>query len=184
MKPTPMSRRGHRARVAVALPALLVALAACSGDGEGDKQQREYTVPKSLCGSPVDSGALAKFLPAGKKVSVEETVSTDRARRCAVSVDGKRVVYTAQEWWNDMSVLNFAQGLTEKKLGHRTDDGRFVYSGSEGFGKTEGCRSSEHAGQVLYTGVQATGSGHEDAAAMKTLIARYTDGVEESTSCQ
>ncbi|WP_338701167.1 hypothetical protein V2W30_29275 [Streptomyces sp. Q6] len=180
MNPISMSCRGRRARLVVALPALLVALTSCTGDEE----QREYATPKSLCGSRIDSDELAKFLPPGEEVSVKATADTSKASRCAVSVDGKRIVFTAQEWWNDMSVLNFALGMTDAKLDHRTDDGRFVYSENQAFGKTEGCRNSEHADQVLYTAIQATGSDHKDAAAMKRLISDYTKDVEESKSCR
>ncbi|MEV3861043.1 hypothetical protein AB0J38_42880 [Streptomyces sp. NPDC050095] len=180
MAPTPLSRRARFAVTLVALPALLGALTSCSS-GE---QKREYTTPESLCGTRVDSDALSTFLPPGRQVAVEQTVSTSRARRCAVSVDGRRIVYAAQEWWNDMSVLNFAQGLTDKQPEHRTDDGRYAYSETEAFGRTEDCHSGEHADQRLYTAVQATGSRHKDADAMKRLISTYTKQVEESEQCR
>ncbi|MFH9660579.1 hypothetical protein ACH4NF_33875 [Streptomyces sp. NPDC017248] len=171
-------RRGRRAGASIAVSALLLALASCSGEG----QQREYSTPRSACGTAIDAAALADFLPPGEKVSTKVTATSPKATRCAVSVDGTRVVYTAQEWWSDMSVLEFAKGLTLEKVGHRTDDGRFAYSGNQAFGKTEGCRNKRD--QILYTAVLATGSKHSDAAAMKKLITTYTAAVERSSVCQ
>ncbi|MFI0242690.1 hypothetical protein [Streptomyces sp. NPDC016845] len=171
------------ARVIAAVPVLLLALVSCSDDGHDEEKQRDYATPTSLCGTPVDADELSKFLPPGKKVTVKETVATSRASRCAVSVDGKAVVYTAQEWWNDMSVLNFAQGLTEETPEHRTDDGRYAYADKQGFGKTTDCHNSKHSDQVLFTAVQATRSDHEDAEAMLKLISGYTKEVEASSSC-
>ncbi|MFD5796535.1 hypothetical protein ACFWIO_24005 [Streptomyces diastatochromogenes] len=82
-----------------------------------------------------------------------------------------------------MSVLEFAQGLTLEKVDHQTSDGRFAYSGDQAFGKTEGCRNRQNHDQVLYTAIQATGSKHRDAAAMRGLITDYTKAVEESKTC-
>ncbi|MDX2597564.1 hypothetical protein PV343_35740 [Streptomyces sp. WI03-4A] len=172
----------HRRRWATALAtaAFLVALPGCSESG----QKREYATPRSLCGTAVDAAELTEFLPAGKEVSTTSTTEGSRASRCTVAVDGKRVVYAAQQWWNDMSVLEFARGLTLEKVDQQTDDGRFAYSANQAFGKTEGCRSGRHEGQVLYTALQATRSEHEDAAAMKKLITSYTKAVERSGACR
>ncbi|MFE1886388.1 hypothetical protein [Streptomyces diastatochromogenes] len=82
-----------------------------------------------------------------------------------------------------MSVLEFARGLTLEKVDHQTNDGRFAYSDDQAFGKTEGCRNRQHADQVLYTAIQATGSKHKDAAAMRRLITAYTKAVEQSRAC-
>jgi hypothetical protein len=177
MNATLRAHRASSARAAFAVSILLLSLSGCSEN----EQEAKYSPPRFLCGIAVDTEALAKFLPAGKKVSTKATATSPQATRCSVSVDGKRIVYTAQEWWNNMSVLNFAQGLTLDKLDHQTDDGRFAYSGNEAFGKTEGCHSSR--GQVLYTAVQAAGSKHSDAEAMKKLITTYTEAVEKSRAC-
>ncbi|MFG2358131.1 hypothetical protein [Streptomyces sp. NPDC048521] len=159
---------------------ILITLSGCSEN----EQKREYSTPQSLCGTTVDAEELSKFLPAGKKLSTKATTLSPSATRCSVSVDGKRIIYTAQEWWNDITVFEFAQGLTLEKVDHQTDDGRFAYSGNQAFGKTEGCRNSQHDDQVLYTAIQATGSKNKDAAAMKRLITTYTKAVEQSKACR
>ncbi|MFE1886855.1 hypothetical protein [Streptomyces diastatochromogenes] len=173
-------RHGHRAGTAVAISALLITLSGCSGS----QPNREYSAPESLCGTTVDAEELSDFLPAGKKVSTKETAASPTATRCSVSVDGKRIVYAAQEWWNDMSVLEFARGLTLEKVDQQTSDGRFAYSGDQAFGKAEGCRNRHQDHQDLYTAIQATGSKHKDAAAMRRLITAYTKAVEQSKACQ
>jgi hypothetical protein len=177
MNVTSGSFRGRRSGAAIAVSVLLLTLASCSED----EPEREYSVPRNACGTAIDADALAKFLPPGEKVSTEVTTASAKATRCAVSVDGKRVVYTAQEWWNDMSVREFAKGVTLDKVGGQTEDGRFAYSGNQAFGKTNGCRNDR--GQVLYTAVLASGSKHRDAAAMKRLITKYTEAVQRSSVC-
>lgn len=178
MNVTSGPHRGRRTGVSLAVSLLCFTLASCSGDQE----EREYSTPRAVCGTAIDAEALTEFLPPGKEVSAKATTPSPKATRCAVSVDGKRIVYTAREWWNDMSVLEFAKGLSLDKPGHRTDDGRFAYSEDQAFGKTRNCRDDH--GQVLYTAVLATGSKHRDAAAMKTLITRYTQAVERSDACR
>ncbi|MFJ7151850.1 hypothetical protein ACIQVT_27295 [Streptomyces sp. NPDC100445] len=80
-----------------------------------------------------------------------------------------------------MPVLEFAKGLTLAEVGHRTDDGRFAYSGNQAFGRTAHCRDGRD--RVLFTSVRATGSRHQDAPAMKRLITEYTDTVQRSGVC-
>ncbi|PKW10427.1 hypothetical protein SAMN05428944_2385 [Streptomyces sp. 1222.5] len=178
MKPASFTRRSHHAGAAVAVSVLLLAVSSCSENG----RERAYTTPRSLCGTTVDSEELSKFLSPGEKVATKKTVDSSTATRCAVSVDGKRIVYTAQEWWNDMTVFEFAQGMTLDELDHQTDDGHFAYSGNQAFGKTQDCRNGKD--QVLYTAIQATGSKHQDPAAMKKLINAYTRAVERSDACR
>ncbi|GAA5051993.1 hypothetical protein GCM10023336_21120 [Streptomyces similanensis] len=149
--------------------ALLIALPGCGGS----TQKREYTVPDSLCGTSVDAQALSAFLPSGKRLMTKAT-TTAQGFKCGVTVDGKLVVTTSQEWWNAMSVREFARGMTLDDPDHDTDDGVYAYSGHQAFGKADSCHSAKHKGQVLFTAIQATGSDHRDAGAMKRLITRYT----------
>ncbi|MGW4302759.1 hypothetical protein ACWEHT_23775 [Streptomyces sp. NPDC004646] len=138
-----------------------------------------------MCGTPVESKELYEFLPPGKKVSSHIARKSENATSCALSVDGKQIVSTAQEWWNDMRIWEFAGGMTLEKLDHQTKDGRFIYSGNRAYGKTVGCHSSRQPSDwVLYTGVQAFGSKHRDPAAMKKLIVSYTEAVEKSSACR
>ncbi len=73
-----------------------------------------------------------------------------------------------------MSIIDFAKGMTLENSSQQTDDGRFAYSGHQAFGKADNCNSSKHENQTLFTAIQATGSKHRDANAMKRLIMEYT----------
>lgn len=57
-----------------------------------------------------------------------------------------------------------------------------MYSGFEAFGKTRGCVDTRYK-QELYTVVQAEGSKHRDAEAMKHLILAFTGEIEKSAEC-
>ncbi|MFJ1644475.1 hypothetical protein [Streptomyces sp. NPDC088258] len=64
--------------------ALSVTISGCGGE------EREYAVPKTLCGVPVDSGLLEPLLPPGKEVFVKVAdYAAGVARQdCVVYVDG------------------------------------------------------------------------------------------------
>ncbi|MDW8805430.1 hypothetical protein P1P68_11750 [Streptomyces scabiei] len=149
----------------------------------GDQEKREYTVPDSACGTSINAKALSPFLPSGEKLTSEATSNPQGVAKCSISVDGKLIVQTSQEWWNDMSILQFARGMTLDDPNHQTDDGKYAYSGYQAFGKAANCQNSKHKEQVLFTAVQAPGSKHRDAAAMKQLIAGFTKAAESSTQC-
>ncbi|MFJ4685816.1 hypothetical protein [Streptomyces sp. NPDC088789] len=158
--------------------ALAVLLSGCGGT----EQQREYSIPRSLCGTPVDTDALEDFLPPGRKISM-----TDRDRSgsktCQVVVDKVLVVTTTQMWIGEgKSTSYFASGQTLDDPDHSEDGGRFLYSGNESFGKTRTCVDDEY-GQELYAAVQAQGSQHRDADAMKRIILAYIEEVERSDEC-
>ncbi|WP_234386704.1 hypothetical protein [Streptomyces scabiei] len=171
--------RHHRWVTISGAIAFLITLSGCAGNQE----KREYSAPKSACDTPINAKALSPFLPAGKKINTKITTDSRRILKCAISVDGQLIVQTSQEWWNDMSVFEFARGMTLDDPDQQTDNDRYVYSGYQAFGKVAGCQSSKHKDQVLYAAVQAVGSKHRDAAAMKQLITDYIDAIEESDQC-
>ncbi|MFD7408352.1 hypothetical protein ACFV7R_38160 [Streptomyces sp. NPDC059866] len=159
--------------------ALLGVLSGCTED----QANREYAVPHSACGTPINAKAVSDFLPSGKKLTTKVTSNSRNTTKCAISVDDKLIVQTSQEWWNDMSVFEFARGMTLDDPGQQTDDGAYAYSGYQAFSKVTNCRSSKHKDQVLFTAIQASGSKHRDATAMKQLITDYTHAVEDSPMC-
>jgi hypothetical protein len=153
-------------------------IAGCGGDG----QEREYAIPSSLCGTAVDSDTLAPFLPAGKKITVRDN-SYSGAKGCQVIVDKKLIVTTTQMWLEEgKTTAYFAARQSFDSLDHSAEGGRFRYSSYEAFGKTRNCVDTKYK-QELYTMMQAEGSKHRDAEAMKRLITAYTKKVEGSTEC-
>ncbi|MEU9579978.1 hypothetical protein [Streptomyces chilikensis] len=158
---------------------MVTGLTGCGG------KEREYAVPKSLCGIAVPADELTPFLPVGKKIEVKERDSKDELSwktGCLVFVDGKDVLATTVEWNEpDTRTGDFAAGVSLERPDHRTDDGRFLWSDREGFGRT-GCTAPDD-GDRLFTAVRAYGSEHRDADAMKRVIQAYTKAVEKSDAC-
>ncbi|MFF9215851.1 hypothetical protein [Streptomyces viridosporus] len=156
----------------------VVFLAGCD---TGEKV-RSYTTPHSLCGIKVDPEELAPFLPPGEKIKVRKEPHSG-STTCKVVVDDTLVLTTTQEWLKKgKSTVYFASGQTLEDIKFSTGDGRFRYSGNEGFGKTRECVDEVYE-QELYTALQASGSKHKDPEAMKDLIVSYTNEVEKSPEC-
>jgi hypothetical protein len=166
----------------VVVSAIAVLVAALSGCG-GDESGRDYAVPEDLCGVAVDAGELGPFLPDGKEITVRDE-SGGGTTVCEVVVDDKLALRATQAWVEEgKTTAYFASGQTLKAPQESAEGDRFRYSGNEAFGKTKGCVDEQH-GQELYTAVQAQGSDHEDADAMKRLITAYTSEVEGSAACK
>lgn len=180
-----MARRlpisGAHSGPAFATIVLAVLAATVTGCG-ADEETRDYSVPGSLCGIPFDTKELTPFLPPGKKLSVKPDISPS-ANWCDVSVDGKLAVRTVQTWWQGgRDTAYFLRSQTLERVEKTADAGRYVYSDNQAFGKTQDCVDAKYK-QELYTGVQAYGSDHEDADAMKRLIVSFTETVEKSDAC-
>ncbi|MET7318857.1 hypothetical protein ABZX83_26480 [Streptomyces thermoviolaceus] len=143
----------------------------------GNQEKREYSVPDTVCGTSIDSQTLTPFLPPGKKLTTEAKKFSPNVEKCRVVVDGKLAAITSQEWWNRISILEFAGGLTLENPDHQTDDGKYAYSGNQAFGRIDGCHNRDYPGKTLYTAIQANKSGYKDASAMKRLIVNYTHAV-------
>jgi hypothetical protein len=165
--------------LAAATAALVTTLSACGAD----EQKRDYAIPGELCGITVASDDLIPFLPAGKYLEVQGK-ETSGVKTCQVIVDKKLVVTATQAWLKEgKSTSYFAYSRSLGTQEHSTEGDRFRYSGNEAFGKTNGCVDTRY-GRELYTAVQAQGSEHRDADAMKRLITSYTSEVETSAACK
>jgi len=166
--------------VAAAAFVTLLSMIAISGCSEAEK--REYATPRSLCGTAIDTDEIAPFLPSGRNITVRDDSYT-AIKGCEVIVDKKLVISTTQAWLEKgRTTAYFAAGQTLDTPKNSVNEGRFRYSGNEAFGKTQGCVDTRYK-QELYTAVQAQGSDHRDADAMKRLIISYTKEVEKSAEC-
>ncbi|MEU9185094.1 hypothetical protein AB0D14_11115 [Streptomyces sp. NPDC048484] len=182
-----MSRIRPHSAVARAGGLLIIGLALTACSSGTSQEQREYAVPERFCGTAVDRDGLAALLPPGKKLTTREKYLDDKklTERCDIQVDGKLVVRTSREWWPKKESTDwFATGKTRNDLGHQADDGRFLYSDYEAFGKTENCQRTTGAYEyAMFTGIQAYSSEHRDSNAMKDLIIHFTEAVEQSSDC-
>jgi hypothetical protein len=173
---------GMRLTVAIAATvALLATLSGCSGQ----KEKRQYAVPHSLCGIPVDSNALAPFMPSGRKLTAKRDTTDTWASVCEISIDSRQVLQTEQMWLADApNTAYFVGGQANSKLDHQAQNGRFLYSGWEAFGKTLSCKSKKLLNSELFTAFQMNSSDHQDTNAMKQLIAEFTKEVEKTQTCK
>ncbi|MEV6963075.1 hypothetical protein AB0M97_28720 [Streptomyces sp. NPDC051207] len=160
--------------------ACVIALA-CAISGCAGEEERDYAIPRELCGYSFTPDDLAGFLPPGKEIAVRRDVHSVTTV-CEVVIDRKLILTTTTTWRGaDDSTESFARRAL-KVPKHSADGGRFRYSDFEAFGKTRKCVAPE-GGRVLYTAVQAVGSKQRDADAMKRLITSFTAEVEASREC-
>ncbi|WP_158839021.1 hypothetical protein [Streptomyces sp. NRRL S-1022] len=174
-------RPGKLPAVAVAVTAgLVIVLSGCSDH----REKREYAIPSSFCGVSVDRDELAPFMPSGRKVTVQKDVPDSLSSVCRVRVDSRLAVEFKQMWLTSSSTAYFVGGQADSRLDREAEGGRFLYSGREAFGKTRHCTHEKLAGSNMFTAVQMQSSGHQDADAMRKLIAAYTKAVENTSICK
>ncbi|MFJ4522267.1 hypothetical protein ACIP4Y_15190 [Streptomyces sp. NPDC088810] len=160
--------------------ALVFALSGCSGH----KEKREYAVPNSFCGIPVDRNELAPFMPSGRRLAIKKDVPDSLSLVCQVRVDSRSAVEFKQMWLTSSSTAYFVGGQADSRLDREAEGGRFLYSGWEAFGKARQCRHKKLPGSNIFTAIQMQSSGHQDADAMRQLIAAYTRAVENTGICK
>lgn len=171
----------RRIVIVSATAALLITISGCSDQ----KEKRQYAVPHSLCGIPVDSNKLAPFLPPGRKLTVKQELSDGWGTRCEIRIDSRFAVQTSLQWLSDApNTAYFVGGQANSKLDHEAENGRFLYSGWEAFGKTHQCRSKKLLDSELFTAFQMHSSNHQDADAMRQLITSYMKSVEKTDTCK
>ncbi|WP_406006429.1 hypothetical protein OG440_09665 [Streptomyces sp. NBC_00637] len=160
----------------------LAAGTALSGCTSGE--ERDYSLPESLCGVPVDPDLLAPFLPPGESVSTRQTTPNGGTERCNVSVDGELALVTGRLWWEKTgSVADVAAVHAQVSKGDVSSGDTFLYSDTGAVGKVQGCTDSTHPDQALFTVVQVYASGRGGSSTMKRLITEYTGQVRKGKDC-
>ncbi|MEU9439476.1 hypothetical protein AB0D42_00820 [Streptomyces sp. NPDC048304] len=154
--------------------------------GCGDGAKREYAVPNALCGKVVDAKALATVLPAGKKITSQETRDKfPNVTQCTLRVDGKDVIAARYDWWDkETSPSVVSREFWNVKNGELTKDDRYFISETGGVGRVSGCRTTVLPNRTLYAGMELRGSAHKNSQAMKRLIVSYTEALEQSDDCK
>ncbi|MEU6244454.1 hypothetical protein [Streptomyces sp. NPDC047024] len=172
-----MTRRPVEAAVLVAAFGLL---AGCAGSSE----EREYAVPSTLCGVSVDPELVSPFLPGGKGLRVKEERPVPSRTICRLDVAGKWALMANLQWWDeDVSIATVADANPQLGTAHTSSDSTFFYSGTGAVVRVNGCSSSEHSGQTLYTSLRVRDTELADPAAMKKLATAYTEAVKNSDAC-
>ncbi|MFM9444502.1 hypothetical protein [Streptomyces acidiscabies] len=98
-------------------------------------------------------------------------------------IDNKVVATTVREWVAQGKVTSYFVSMqTLDAVDKSEEDGRYLYSGSQAFGKTRTCKDSRYK-QELYTSIQFWDAKNEDADSMKRLIVDFTDKIEKMAEC-
>ncbi|MGV9254249.1 hypothetical protein [Streptomyces sp. NPDC003697] len=166
----------------VSLAVLAVAVAGCSSDGH----RREFSVPGSLCGVPVPSGALSSLLPSsGKRVRVAaESVSADGDGLCEVTVDDDTVVVLSRE---RIDVGRSARSILENRLSvhdlKSAEDGSVAYA-DRGAVSLIKCRGTGLEEEDISTLIKVLGPARKDMSSMKGLIVGYTEALRAQKPCR
>ncbi|MFF3207300.1 hypothetical protein [Streptomyces sp. NPDC002962] len=169
-------------RCLAVLTASLTAGTALSGCSSSE--ERDYALPRSLCGVSVDPDLLAPFLPPGEEVSTRQTTPNDGTKRCNVSVDGELALVAGRLWWEKTgSVVDVAAVHAQVNKGKVITGEEFLHSGTGAVGKVDGCTDTAHPDQALFTVVQVFASGRESSSTMKRLITEYTGQVQKGSDC-
>ncbi|WP_314219135.1 hypothetical protein [Streptomyces zaehneri] len=177
--PLPLSTTLRRLAILTASLAVGTALSGCSSG-----EEREYSLPQSLCGVAVDPDLLAPFLPPGEKVSTRQTTPNGGTQRCNVSVDGELALAAGRLWWEKTgSVIDVAAVHAQVNKGDVITGDESLYSGTGAVEKIEECTDSAHPDQALFTVVQVFASGRESSSTMKRLITEYTEQVQKESDC-
>lgn len=178
-----LSRQLQRATIGGVVMLLGAALAGCSK--EGDRKERNYAAPNSLCGVAVNSDLLSPFLPPGDRVSMHRTFPDGGTERCTVIVDKSKVaLFADQEWLPEREGLRFAAPSSVRRSPDQvTENDQYLYAGAGATGRTKNCADPAHPEQRLFTTIQSFTRDREDSRSMGKLIKTYTKMVEQSKAC-
>ncbi|MFF9627152.1 hypothetical protein [Streptomyces griseosporeus] len=175
-------RMNSRRFLAVGAALLLAAAAGgCSSGGP----EREFAVPKALCGVSVPAEALARLLPAsGKQLSAERTDgSAQGTGLCEVSVDGDVVLIVSKE---RITVGRSAQSILNQRLhvlDQKSAEGGSVAYVDHAAVSLVKCRGADVEEEDISTLIQTLKPGRKDEAAMKDLITGYTTSLKKQQPC-
>lgn len=154
-------------------------LVGCSGS-----EEKEYDVPKALCGVTVDPVLVSELLPAGKTIEVQEKDPVPSRNNCQVNVDGHAALILSQEWWEEGDrISDVARSVPQLESAKLTEDD-FIHSGTGAAMRAESCISQDHPDHTLFTTLEVHADGVDDADATKKLITAYTQAVEDSDACR
>ncbi|MCQ4210992.1 DUF3659 domain-containing protein [Streptomyces longispororuber] len=170
-----------RQLVVMSLAVTMCTLASCSDNSE---PERNYAIPKDLCGISIDSTLLTPFLPEGKSIVIREEDPVPSQKNCQVNVDGKVAFIASQEWWEDGDTLaQVAEGNPKLDGAEISEDGRLIYSETGAVSSVDPCTSPDHPKYKLFTSIKAYADGRGSPDAMKRLVSAYTKAVKQSDTC-
>ncbi|MFC4612287.1 hypothetical protein ACFO9E_31725 [Streptomyces maoxianensis] len=162
-----------------AATAIAVAAAGCS-----DAPEREYTVPKSLCGITVPEESLSPLLPPGKNVTSEEdTPVPDAITTCKLTVDGDQVLSVERERREaGASARDIAVNQVSVQQPKSAANRAIAYADWAAVSVIS-CREEGNAEEDISTVIKVLKPGKPDESAMKDLITEYTSALKTQDAC-
>ena len=166
----------------VSLLVAAVAVAGCSSSGP----KQEFTVPRSLCGVSVPTGALSRLLPtSGKELAAQQTndLDDDGHALCVVKVDGVMVLAVSGE---RITVGDSARGILLDQLSVSQQkyaaNGSIAYTDWAAVSLTK-CRGADVEEEDISVLIKVLKPARHDESAMKELISGYTSSLEKQQPC-
>lgn len=167
--------------VALAL-VLPIGLAGCGGE-----EKKEYAVPTSLCGVPVDPQLLDPLLPPGKKISQREGHYAKGVPRqgCSVKIDGDVWLHLYGEWREaGFTALDAAADHVVGGGGFRTTTNGEIASWYRGAATAFPCRNGEW--KAYSTVAESVERDDRDAneEALQKFIGSYSKALAKELPCE
>ncbi|MEU0007367.1 hypothetical protein ABZ079_24575 [Streptomyces sp. NPDC006314] len=161
---------------------VLGAAAGCSSGG----QEREFAIPKNLCGVAVPSGPLARILPpTGKSLDQRKgTPSAQAVTGCEVTVDGD-VVLTVEGERIKSGRSAWIIASYDHRIGHvkSGDGGAIAYVGRAAVSVVPCPREGDRQ-EAVSTYIRTLKPWRQDESAMRQLIRGYTASLKTLQPCR
>ncbi|MEU2058125.1 hypothetical protein [Streptomyces bungoensis] len=162
---------------------LIVATAAvgCSSH----ESERQFTVPKALCGQSVPAGPLSDLLPAsGKRLAVRRTGDPDDGSAlCEVTVDGDTVLDVSSE---RVDAGDSARNILRRRLSVQeqksAEGGSIAYADHAAVSLIK-CRGGKAEEEDISTLIKVLKPARPDETAMKKLVQGFTASVQAQHPC-
>ncbi|MGA5424188.1 hypothetical protein [Streptomyces lavendulocolor] len=162
----------------------MIVLAAVSGCNTTE-QEREFEIPKALCGMAIDPGHLEVVLPSDGKTLSTRSSDLVGYDRCVVTVDGVAVLSATREWLRaNTTVTSVASSVRGVKIDHVSEDRRYAW-GAQGAVSQVSCPKpkEKHQDMQLWVKIFTANGGRPDEDRMRALVLDYTRAVSESDEC-
>ena len=147
--------------------------------------EREYETPKSMCGISVTPRLLTPLLPPGKRVQSDfsDPLVNHGALHCKLSVDGKEILITTQEWTEkEEDALSIGDLMPEMEAEDLKGTRDFQYS-QNGAALRVNCATPRKPERDLFAITRIPGPQKPDVADVKAFAKNYSKGVQASKQC-
>ncbi|MFD7286191.1 hypothetical protein [Streptomyces sp. NPDC059863] len=168
-------------------PAALAVVLSIGLSGCGDGEKKDYAIPTSLCGVPVDPQLLDPLLPPGKKIFVEEGHYAKGVPRegCSILIDGDVWLSLYGEWRKaGFTALDAAKDQVVGGGGFNTTPNGDIASWYRGAATAFPCRNKEWGAYSTVAEAVERDGRKANEEALKKFIAPYSKALAEHLPCE